>query len=94
MTYNRLAKTKEDRNVIKQHLIMAKKKVGFTNKFEENALRESALIISEQSKHIYSDLVPHRVDNKTVILVNPNKDIDDQVQLFIAKLECNRIKFR
>lgn len=29
---------------------MLKKKEGFTNRFEENALRESALIISEETK--------------------------------------------
>lgn len=72
---------------------MAKKKAGFTNKFEENALRESALIISEKSKQIHKDLIPHRIDSKTVILVDPKKDIDDQVQLYLAKLECNRIRF-
>lgn len=72
---------------------MAKKKAGFTNKFEEIALRESALIISEKAKDIHRELVPYRVDSKTVILVNPNKDIDDQVQLYLVRLEFNRIKF-
>jgi len=72
---------------------MAKKKGGFTNKFEENALRESALIISEQSQGMFRDLVPHRIDATTVILINPNKDRDKQVNDYLTKLESNRFRY-
>lgn len=72
---------------------MAKKKGGFTNRFEENALRESALIISEQSQGMFSDLIPHRIDATTVILINPNKDRDKQVNDYLTRLESNRFRY-
>lgn len=50
---------------------MAKKKEGFISKEEEEALRENAKIVSEQSRGMFQNLVPHRIDSKTVVLVNP-----------------------
>lgn len=72
---------------------MAKKKAGFTNKFEENALRESALIISEKSQGMFSDLVTHRINATTIILINPNKDRDKQVNDYLTRLESNRFRY-
>lgn len=72
---------------------MLKKKEGFTNRFEENALRESALIISEETKNMYSHYVPHRIDTNTIILINPDKDKEEQVKNYLEKLNSNRYRY-
>lgn len=72
---------------------MAKKKLGYTNKFEENALRESALIISKQFRNSYDNMVPYRIDKNTVILLNPNNNREEQAQKYLDKLKNNRNRY-
>lgn len=72
---------------------MAKKKEGFISKEEEEALRENAKIVSEQSRGMFQSLVPHRIDSKTVVLVNPDKDLDEQLSRYTRKLEISRMNY-
>ena len=72
---------------------MAKKKEGFISKEEEEALRENARVVSEQSRNMFSNLVPYRIDSKTVVLVNPDKDLEEQLGRYTRKLERSRMNY-
>lgn len=72
---------------------MAKKKPGFIGREEEEALRENAKIVSEQSRGMFSNLIPHRIDSKTVVLVNPDKDLEEQLSRYTKKLERSRMNY-
>lgn len=72
---------------------MAKKKEGFISKEEEEALRENAKIVSEQSRGMFQNLVPHRIDSKTVVLINPDKNLNEQLSRYSRKLERSRMNY-
>lgn len=68
---------------------MAKKR-GITTLAEAVDSRENALRVGEFTKRNFKDLIPHRIDNNTVILINSHKDKTEQIGRFIEKLEKDR----
>lgn len=68
---------------------MAKKK-GVITKEEAAELREKTMIIGKEVKRSFKDLIPHRIDNNTIILINAHKDKTEQINRFMAKLERDR----
>jgi hypothetical protein len=72
---------------------MAKKKPGFIGREEEEALRENARAISEQFRCMFRDMIPYRIDPKTVILVSPEKDLNEQVENYNRKIEKSRMNY-
>lgn len=55
--------------------------------------RETAIELGEQVKPRLKDLIPHRVDNNTVILIHAHRDPDTQINQFLTKLEKDRKKY-
>lgn len=68
---------------------MAKKK-GVITQADAADLREKTKKIGEEVKRKFADLIPHRIDNNTVILINSQRDKAEQINRFMAKLERDR----
>lgn len=68
---------------------MAKKK-GVITQADAADLREKTKKIGEEVKRRFADLIPHRIDNNTVILINSQRDKAEQINRFMAKLERDR----
>ena len=68
---------------------MARKR-GITTLAEAVDSRETAIELGEQVKPRFKDLIPHRVDNNTVILIHAHRDPDTQINQFLTKLEKDR----
>lgn len=68
---------------------MARKK-GIIALEEAADSRENAIVLGVEVKRKFEDLIPHRVDSNTVILIHSRKDPEDQISRFIAKLERDR----
>lgn len=68
---------------------MARKK-GIITQAEAAELREKTKKIGEEIKRTFKDLIPHRIDNNTVILINSQRDKAEQINRFMAKLERDR----
>lgn len=69
------------------------RKRGITTIAEAADNRENAIEIGQQVKQKFKDLIPHRVDNNTVILINANQDPSEQVKRFLMKLEKDRMNY-
>ncbi len=69
------------------------RKRGITALAEAADNRENAMEIGQQVKQKFKDLIPHRVDNNTVILINANQDPSEQVNRFLMKLEKDRMNY-
>lgn len=68
---------------------MARKK-GIITQEEAADQREKTKKIGEEVKGTFKDLIPHRIDNNTVILINAHRDKAEQINRFMAKLERDR----
>lgn len=68
---------------------MAKKK-GVITQADAADLREKTKKIGEEVKRKFAHLIPHRIDNNTVILINSQRDKAEQINRFMAKLERDR----
>lgn len=68
---------------------MARKK-GVITQADAADLREKTKKIGEEVKRKFVDLIPHRIDNNTVILINSQRDKAEQINRFMAKLERDR----
>jgi len=68
---------------------MARKK-GVITQADAADLREKTKKIGEEVKRKFADLIPHRIDNNTVILINSQRDKVEQINRFMAKLERDR----
>ena len=68
---------------------MARKK-GVITQADAADLREKTKKIGEEVKRKFADLIPHRIDNNTVILINSHRDKTEQINRFMAKLERDR----
>ncbi len=68
---------------------MARKK-GVITQADAADLREKTKKIGEEVKRKFADLIPHRIDNNTVILINSHRDKAEQINRFMAKLERDR----
>ena len=68
---------------------MARKK-GVITQADAADLREKTKKIGEEVKRKFADLIPHRIDNNTVILINSQMDKAEQINRFMAKLERDR----
>ena len=68
---------------------MARKK-GVITQADAADLREKTKKISEDEKRKFADLIQHRIDNNTVILINSQRDKAEQIKRFMAKLERDR----
>ena len=68
---------------------MARKK-GVITQADAADLREKTKKIGEDEKRKFADLIQHRIDNNTVILINSQRDKAEQIKRFMAKLERDR----
>jgi len=68
---------------------MAQKK-GITSLKDAIELREDAIEMSKLVKREFKDLIPHRIDQNTFILVDPKKDVPEQINRFTNKLSNDR----
>lgn len=68
---------------------MARKR-GITTLSEAVDSRETAIELGEHVKQRFRDLIPHRVDNNTVILIHAHQDPATQINRFLTKLEKDR----
>ena len=71
---------------------MAKKEGVITNE-EAIADREKALEIGELTKRNFSDLIPHRINPTTVILISTKRDKAEQINRFMEKLDRDRMNY-
>ena len=68
---------------------MARKK-GVITQADAADLREKTKKISEDEKRKFADLIQHRIDNNTVILINSQRDKAEQIKRFMERLERDR----
>ncbi len=52
--------------------------------------REKAIKASKLAKKKFKGLIPYRIDEKTVIMIDSRKDILEQINRFTNKLEQDR----
>lgn len=71
---------------------MARKR-GITTLAEAVDSRVTAIELGEHVKQRFKDLVPHRVDNNTVILIHAHQDPSAQINRFLTKLEKCRLNY-
>lgn len=72
---------------------MAKRKEGIITHEEAITDREKAKILSENSRCMFSNMVPHRIDSKTIALFHPGKDLEEQINIYSRKLEKSRMNY-
>lgn len=68
---------------------MARKK-GIITTSEAADSRETAIKVGSEVKQKFKDLIPHRIDNNTVILIHAHQDHAAQINRFLQKLERDR----
>lgn len=66
---------------------------GLTILIKADDSSENSTEIREQAKKQFNDLIPHRVDNNTVILIHANQDPSEQVNRFLTRLEKDRMNY-
>lgn len=69
------------------------KKAGVITREEAIADREKALEIGELTKRNFSDLIPHRINPTTVILISTKRDKAEQINRFMEKLDRDRMNY-
>jgi DNA-binding Lrp family transcriptional regulator len=69
------------------------RKEGIITHEEAIADREKALEIGELTKRNFSDLIPHRINQTTVILISTKKDKADQIKRFLERLDRDRLNY-
>lgn len=52
--------------------------------------REKAIKASKLAKKKFKGLIPYRIDQKTIIMIDSSKDIEEQINRFTNKLEQDR----
>lgn len=67
---------------------MAKK--GIITHTEEFESREIAARVGEVAKKRFAHLIPHRLDMNTLIFIRRDRDIQEQVERYLKKLENDR----
>ena len=68
-------------------------KKGITSMKEAFESRKNAIESGKLVKRKFKDLIPHRIDQSTVILLKSNKDKTEQIDRFIKKLERDRMNY-
>lgn len=69
------------------------RKRGITTFTEAADNRENAMEIGQQVKQKFKNLIPHRINNNTVILIHANQDPSEQVNRFLTRLEKDRMNY-
>lgn len=69
------------------------KKAGVITREEVIADREKALEIGELIKRNFSDLIPHRINQSTVILISTKRDKAEQIKRFLERLDRDRLNY-
>lgn len=69
------------------------RKVGIITNEEAAADREKALVIGEMTKRKFSDLIPHRINATTIILISTKKDKAEQIKRFLERLDRDRMNY-
>lgn len=69
------------------------KKAGAITREEVIADREKALEIGELTKRNFSDLIPHRINTTTVILISTKRDKAEQIKRFLERLDRDRVNY-
>lgn len=69
------------------------KKAGAITREEVIADREKALEIGELTKRNFSDLIPHRINTTTVILISTKRDKAEQIKRFLERLDRDRLNY-
>lgn len=69
------------------------KKAGVITREEVIADREKAINIGKLTKRNFSDLIPHRINPTTVILISTKRDKAEQINRFMEKLDRDRMNY-
>ena len=69
------------------------KKAGIITHEEAIAEREKAKSIGDLTKRSFSDLIPHRVNATTVILISTKRDKTEQIKRFMERLDRDRMNY-
>jgi hypothetical protein len=69
------------------------RKEGIITHEEAIADREKAINIGELTKRNFSDLIPHRINPTTVILISTKRDKAEQIKRFLERLDRDRLNY-
>lgn len=69
------------------------KKAGIITHEEALTERDKALEVGELTKRNFSDLIPHRINQTTVILISTKRDKAEQIKRFLERLDRDRLNY-
>lgn len=72
---------------------MAPRKRGIITQADAKDHREQAIIAGKKAKKAFKGLHPYRMDYNTVIFINPDQDIQKQVERYRKRLELDRMNY-